>query len=226
MENCSNKKLQKKKNKKRKNPFRFWFYDFVKITAAIPTLLFFRNKNIYESKLAKKHIRKGAIVCANHTGFTDPIVIMCSLWYRRTHFVAMKELFATKRANWFFTHVNCLPIDRDNVNISSFKDIIATLKDNRVVGIFPEGHINENKEGVDFFKSGVILMALQANVPIVPMYIVKREKWYKRQVVVIGEPIRLGEEKFSLSQINEFSQALRDKEVKLMEIYNQRRKKK
>jgi len=219
-------KQQKTKNKKRKNPFRYWFFDFVKITAAIPTILFLRNKYIYENKNAKKKIKKGALVCSNHTSTIDPVVLHTALWYRRAHTVAMKELFEGKKSRWFFRHVLCIPIDRENMNISSFKEIISTLKEEKVVCIFPEGHINNNTDTVDFFKSGVVLMAIKGKVPIVPVYIVKREKWYKRQVVVVGEPIQIPEGNLNINQIDEISKNLRKKEESLKELYNQRRKKK
>ena len=170
-------------------------------------------------------MKKGALISANHTGFIDPVVVQTQFWYRRTHTVAMKELFETKGKNWFFRKVLCIPIDRQNMNISSFKDIISVLKDGKIVAIFPEGQINNDSGTVASFKSGVILMALKAKVPIVPIYIAKREKWYKRQVVVVGDPIQI-DENCNLMQINQLSQTLHDKEVELMELYNQRRKKK
>lgn len=228
LEKNSQKEIKNKKSdsKKRKDPFRYCFFDFVKITGALPVIIYLRNKYIYESKDSKKKIKKGALVCANHTSMIDPVALHCAVWYRRLHIVATQELFKTKRLKWFFTKMLCIPINKENVNISSFKDIISTLKEEKVVGIFPEGHINSNTETVDFFKSGVILMAIKAGVPIIPMYIEKREKWYQRQIIVVGEPIEIKEKNLNLEQINELSKQLREKEVKLMEICNNRRKKK
>ena len=69
-------------------------------------------------------------------------------------------------------------------------------------------------------------MAIKGKVPIVPIYIEKREKWYKRQVVVVGEPIQIPEGNLNINQIDEISKNLRKKEESLKEMYNQRRKKK
>lgn len=217
---------EKKKKPKRKNPFRFFMYDFVKVTGALPVLVWFRVKRIYETKNAKKHIKGGALICANHISFTDPIVLNIATWYRRMSFVAATDLFSTKLKSWFFKNILCIPIDRQNIGVNSFKDIISALKEKRIVAIFPEGHINKTEETFDYFKSGIVLMAMQAKVPIVPMVIIKREKWWQRQKVIVGEPIHLPEEKMNLTQIDEFSLYIRQQESKLLESYNQRRKNK
>jgi len=221
-----NSKGEQKKKRKRRNPFRFFIYDFVKFTGALPVIIWLRVKCYYQNKNAKKRIKGGAIVCANHISCIDPVVLSVKMWYRRLHMVATKYLFDTKLKSWFFRNILCIRIDKENIGVDSFKEIINTLKDKRVVTVFPEGHINHNaKENtMDPFKSGVILMAMQANVPIVPMLIIKREKWWQRQKIVVGEPIELPNERLNLVQIQEYSEKLRNKELELLEVYNQRRK--
>ena len=69
-------------------------------------------------------------------------------------------------------------------------------------------------------------MATQANVPIVPIALIKREKWFNRQVVVMGEPIQIKEGRLNLQEINQISEQLHKKEIELIKIYEERRKKK
>lgn len=227
MKNLSKKQQnEKKKNKKRKHFFRYFFFNFVKWTGALPILLWFRPKYYYENRLAKKRIKGGALVIANHINMIDPVVLHCKLWYRNFHIVAMKELFETKMKKWFFTNVLCLPIDRENMTIRSLKEMIQLLKEQKIVGIFPEGHINNGENNVDAFKSGAVLMATQANVPIVPIALIKREKWYNRQTVVVGEPIQIKDGRLTLQEINQISEQLHKKEIELIKIYEERRKKK
>ena len=134
--------------------------------------------------------------------------------------VATKSLFTTKLKNWFFKKILCIKIDKENISIDSYKEIVSTLKDNKMVTIFPEGHIANNDDNmVDAFKSGVILMAKQANVPIVPVYVIKREKWWHRQKLVVGEPIKLPKEMLSLEELQKYSEILRNKEIELYELY-------
>ena len=227
----NSKEKQKKENskgktEKKKRPCYFVF-DFVKITGAIPMFLWFRPKFIYENENAKKKIKGGALVIANHRSTWDAIIMHCAVWYRRLHLVAMQELFdLSKLANWFFHKILCIPINRKNVHIGAFKDIIARLKEGKAVGVFPEGHIHEGDEnGVDFFKSGVVLMAMKGDVPIIPMAFVPRKKWWQRQVVVIGEAINIDKTNMSLEDINNVSNKLSEKEEDLFKIYEERRKK-
>jgi 1-acyl-sn-glycerol-3-phosphate acyltransferase len=225
-------KTKKQKTKKKKGPrgiFRYWLFDFVKITGAIPALFWLRPKYIYESKAAKKKIKGKAVIISNHVNFHDPVLLHCFMWYRRLRFMAAEELYRTPKLNFFFSRILCIKVERKNFNFSSFKDIVNELKAGHVVGIFPEGHIQLSEE-VEFstFKSGAVMMALMANAPIVPLYIVDRKKWYERVQLVVGEPICLENSGGlpSLKDIEALSADLREKELKLKEIYEERKREK
>ncbi len=204
------------KNKKKDSPvgIRFLFYDFVKYTSAIPMLIFLRPKNIYESENAKKKIRGGAMVVANHTGFIDPLALMASIWYRRHHYVALKDFFRNKFMTILFRGFMCIEIDRENMSMNTMRKITDELERGSLVGMFPEGHINqEQQNGMQQFKSGMVLMAARAGVPIVPCYIVKRKSIWNRQRVVIGEPVetRIDGKMPSMGQIEEITNKLYNK---------------
>lgn len=213
------------KNKKKKGFFKYFLYDFVKITGAIPVFLWYRLKTYYENKNAKKKVKGGVLVCSNHISFQDPIIVSAKFWYRRLNMVATKYLFDTKLKNFFFKNTLCIKIDKENISIDSYKEIVSRLKDNKAVLIFPEGHIVKNEDNsIDAFKSGVILMAMQANVPIVPVHIIKREKWWQRQKIVVGEPIVLPEGRMNLEEIQKYCELLRKKEMELAQKYKKESK--
>ena len=213
----------KKTKKRRRNPFRFFFFDLLKWSRALSVLIWLRPKKLYESKVAKKHIRGGAVLVSNHTNIFDPIIMHCAFWYRRLHIIAMKELFNTKFSNWFFRNALCIPVDRQNFNMNTYRVAVDVLLDKRPLGIFPEGGINRDDTTVNTFKSGAVMMALKGKAPIVPVYIAPRKKWHSRAIIVVGEPIDLNTlcgGKMDLKTINEASDMLREKEMKLMEVYN------
>ena len=220
----SSKDNSTKKTKKRKrNPFRVLFYDFVKFTGAPSVLIWLRPKKLYESKAAKKRIRKGAIVAANHTGFSDPLALLCALWYRRPHMIALKEMFESKTSMRFFCAMGCIPVDRQNFNMQTYRASVDVLSKKKILCVFPEGAINQDSSTIQTFKSGAALMALKGGVPIIPVYIAPRKKWYTRSVTVFGEPIDvkgLCGEKPDLRAIDRVTEILHEKEMKLMEIYN------
>lgn len=222
-----NSKDKSKKKRKRQSNF---CYNFVKITGAIPVLLWLRPKVVYCGAGKRKKIRGGALIVSNHVAMTDPLAILCALWYRIPRFVATKELFDTKRKSRFFTMMRCILVDKDNFNMSTFHTVSDELAAKKVVVVFPEGQINRETSGIMPFKSGAILMAHKNNVPIVPVCIVKKQNKRNRQIILFGDPIDVREHCGnipSLETLNSFSDELRQIETDLLQKYldKQRRKK-
>ncbi|MBE7061146.1 MAG: 1-acyl-sn-glycerol-3-phosphate acyltransferase [Clostridiales bacterium] len=212
---------QKKKCKIGSN----FFYDFVKVTAAIPALLTFRVKTIRENKNVPKKIKKGAVFAVNHTSYLDPVIIHCILWYRRLNFLATKELFNSKAKERFFKLVHCIPIDKNNFNIGAVHAVRDRLKEEKAIVIFPEGAVNREQGKIEEYKSGAVFMAHIAKKPLVPIYVVKGKKWYNRTVAVIGEPIdttTICGKVPKMEDIDRASLYLHQKEEELKEIYYQR----
>ena len=81
-----------------------------------------------------------------------------------------------------------MEIDRNGTDIEAIRRSVQLLKKGRLLAIFPQGGIAKG-EKIESLKSGAVLIALQAGVPIVPMYICPKKRWYNRRVVVIGDPI-------------------------------------
>lgn len=217
---------QKPKRAKLFSP-RYLVYDFVKLTASVPGMLWMRPRWRYETNAAKKRIRGGALLIANHYGFFDPVYVMFAVWYRRHHFICGKEFFETKAA-WLFKQFLCIPVDRANVGFGTMRTITDELKNGSLVSIFPEGHINEDGSGdLGAFKSGPVLIALQGKAPIVPVYVKPREHFWQRMTFVIGEPIDLVQrygKRPSMSEIDAVAEELRQKEEELKQIAYQKRR--
>ena len=195
---------------------KYLFYDFVKITAGLPGLLAFRPKLLYYDPGKRERIRGGALLIANHFGFFDPIYLQYAVWYRRMRFVCLQSFFDS-RAGWLFEAVHCIPINRDNIGMDSIRTIIDSLKEEKLVAMFPEGHVNENT-GIDPFKSGMVLMAMQSDKPIIPVYIRPRKHWYERLVLVIGEKVNVKEAcagKTGMAAMEEVAAILKEKEEEL-----------
>ena len=212
---------REKKDKARLFSPNYLIYDFVKVTAALPGLILFRPKWIYESDIAKKRIRGGALVVSNHYGFFDPLFLMIAIWYRRHRFICGKEFFESKARFWFKSFL-CIPIDRANFSISSLRAITGALKAGCLVSMFPEGHVNGERTGdLESFKSGMVLMALQAKVPIIPVYIRPRKHFLSRARFVVGEPIDVISfygERPTFSQIEDVGLAVKEKEEQLKSL--------
>ena len=216
----SSEKNLKDKKKKRKIGSNFC-YDVLKWFGIWPALIWLRPKRIFPH--GKKRVKGGVLVCANHRSFLDPLIVHCAILGRRLNCLATKDLYDTKKKARFFNLMNCIMVDKENFSLSSFHTVVEKLQDKKVVVIFPEGQVNrEETGGVLAFKSGAVFMAHKSGAPILPMYIVKREKWYERQKIVIGEPFDVRDALGAiptLEKLTTVSEQLRIKEVELSEYY-------
>ena len=83
---------------------------------------------------------------------------------------------------------------------------------------FPGGHVEHAGSAIEEFKAGMVLMALQAKKPIVPVYLKRRTHWYERLRIAVGQPIdiiaRYGERP-KMSEIEEIARLVREKEEEL-----------
>lgn len=212
---------------KRKAPLFKWeyfIYDQVKVLSALPTMLFWRPRWVYENKEAKAFHRGPFLLIANHTTFIDPIYIQLGVWYRRHHMLAAKEVMGTGIRNWFFRHCLCINVDRENFDLAKMREIVSHLNKGEMITVFPGGHISKGEEsGLEGYKQGVILMAMQAGVPIVPVYIATRSNIFKRLGFCIGAPLTVeqltGSRMPSMVQIQEAGKKLFEKEQELKFIY-------
>ena len=178
-----------KTENKKKQQDNYFAFDFVKITGAIPALLWMRPKVVYTGE--KKLKKGGFLITANHNSLTDPLLVLCVFWKRHMHCLATKDLYRTKFMNKFLPLMKCIQVDKENFTINSFHEVVRRLKGGKIVLIFPEGRVDASATEVAAFKSGAILMAHRSNVPILPIYIAKPQKWYSRRVVVIGDPFNV-----------------------------------
>ena len=155
----------------------------------IPLLLVYRMKRITpDGKPYKTKIHGGALMAANHTSFADPFLVGVAFWYRRLFFLAAEVVMQGKLRSWLLRGVGAVRIDRNAADIEAIHKSVDILKRGDLLSIFPQGGISKEDQNQSL-KSGVTLIALQAGVPIIPMYIVPAKHWYERRVVVIGDTL-------------------------------------
>ncbi len=213
--------------KKKKNPFRYWFYDILRFSCAPFMWLWMRPKVLYESAEAKKRVKGAAVIVANHLSLLDPIAISFVLWYRHGHMIAAERLYKNAFSSWFFNHINCIRVDRQNFTMDTFRAAVDVLEDGKPLTIFPEGGRNREdltQTPIKAFKSGAVMIAIKGKAPIIPMYIAPHKHWYNRFVVVVGEktdPAALCGGPATVHALDRVSDELRQRELKLMEIYQQ-----
>lgn len=192
-------------------------FHFFQILCTLPIRLFFPTKFI-----GKKNLPKGAcIISSNHTSNLDAPLLAVHTWEKK-YYLAKKELFNTKIKNWFISGIGGIKIDRQSNDVGAIKNCLRVLKDGKKLVIFPEGtrNNNENME-MGEVKHGVAMFATKAKVPIVPMFIMKKPKIFRRNKVFIGQPFELDSfygRKLSSEDINQASEIVAQKMNELREV--------
>ncbi len=157
--------------------------------------------------------KEGAcLVICNHLVWRDPITLCVCLRHHQPHFMAKKELFKIPVLAQLIKAFGAYPVNRGGADVSAIRYTIQLLKDGVPVGMFPQGH---RYNGVDPRttkpKTGAAMIALKANVPILPMYIkVKgnKAKLFCRKDVYIGKPIMPEELKYDPQASGEYDRII------------------
>ena len=130
------------------------------------------------------------ILCANHKSNWDPIFLAISI-PNQIYFVAKKEITTWPIVGWLVKKLGVIPVERDGRDLASLKHCIKLLKEDKTIGIMPEGTRTKNIDRANM-KDGVSFMALKAKVDIIPVEIISTFKPFRKTFVNIHEPVRLG----------------------------------
>ena len=163
------------------------FYNTIKKLLEVPVKLFFNPvinglDNIPE---------KPYILAGNHKSLWDIPLLITSV-PDEIHFMAKKELFDIFILRWMCDMMGAIPVDRSKVDLKAIKGALHILKNEEVLGIFPEGTRNKTSKVLLPFKSGVTSIANKTNSLVVPFGIVGEYKKNKIKLN-IGEPINIKE---------------------------------
>jgi len=127
------------------------------------------------------------IVAANHISFWDPPLVGAAM-RRESYFLAKEELFATPLLGPMIRSVNAIPIRRGVADLSGLSRALDALKRGAALLMFPEGSRMRDGE-LHPARPGVGMIAVHADVPIVPCYISgsnhPRRWWFRRTRVRI-----------------------------------------
>lgn len=164
-------------------------YWIVFIILFIPLSLILPVKVFGKKNIEKKH---NYIFVFNHQSNFDGIIINLKL-KKHIHYLAKKELWKGKKKSFVFDSVlGCISIDRSKgISVENTKRILSLLKNNKSIGIAPTGTRNLAQEENIQIKSGACMFAIKSKTPILPIYIDKKQKAFRKNSMVIGKPFEL-----------------------------------
>lgn len=196
-----------------------------KTTSALVRLLLRPKPYFLEEEKQADKLHEPSILVINHTSHLDGPVVNTVFRKDRIHNLAAKDRFEQRGFGFFLRHTRCIPIDRQNPDLSWIHESLRVLheeKDN--VAIFPEGAHGTHRKQLPFH-SGAVMLAALANVPIVMVYIDGPHKILrKRSKLIIAPPYRLDPpvEGLNSEYVEQQTQILQKRMLQLMEEFIQR----
>ena len=213
---------------------------FTKITAWPVQKACFNTKIYYEDKSAQSRRIKGpAIVVCNHTSVYDYAVLLFVFFSRTVRYQMAEVLFEKKLLGAFLKAMGGIKVDRGAHDFAFMDKCENILAKGGCVGIFPESRLpKEGEEKPLAFQPGAVMLALGADVPIIPVYTngcyfgkVKKKTAdgkirKERARVVIGKPFRPSDmydgNKSEKQNVDELTQALRKKVIELGRLLDEK----
>lgn len=132
------------------------------------------------------------VIAGNHTHFMDCITVASST-KRCVHFLAKSELMKPP-LKWFFAPFGIIPVHRGQRDKAALESAIEVLNDDKVIGIFPEGKVNDARGTLLPFKFGAVRMAQVTGSRVVPFVISGRYKFFRKSIKIqFFEPVTITE---------------------------------
>jgi len=153
----------------------------------ISRFLFFYNFRLFIRKIkGLENLPKNFnfIIVSNHEKLVDPFLILYPVLRKldkKVHFLATPTW-------WFLGEsicrewLGCIPLFNSG---QAYKDAKNYVKSGKIVGIFPEGHLNAKTR---YPKTGAVRLSLETNTPILPIGI-KSSYIPFNSIITIGKPI-------------------------------------
>jgi 1-acyl-sn-glycerol-3-phosphate acyltransferase len=150
----------------RKTPYPFWQFC-LHLANTFITRVLWRCEVIGAIDLPSS---QGAVIVSNHSSGIDPLLIQLSV-LRVVHWMVAKEYYYMPVASIIFTHMKSIPVNRGGIDTAAMKMAIRYAQEGGLVGLFPEGRVNQTDELLLPGRPGAALIALRARVPVIPVFV-------------------------------------------------------
>jgi 1-acyl-sn-glycerol-3-phosphate acyltransferase len=138
----------------------------------------------------------GLIIASNHQTYIDPFWLSLPI-KRPTRYLAWSDAFRWPIVGRCLIWLGAWPLALEGSDPAAIRRSLQFLRDGGAVVIFPEGARGTASGALDRFKAGAVRLALEANVPILPVTIKGGNQVWPRgwrvphlgKVVVIYHPL-------------------------------------
>ena len=115
-------------------------------------------------------LRGGYVIAANHSSFLDPVLLGAAST-RRITFLMTEVVYRSPKMHWFYRWNHAIPLATRGGNREGLREARSVLRQQRLVGIFPEGGLTRDG-GLLLGSPGAVSLVLNEGLPIVPVGIV------------------------------------------------------
>ena len=112
----------------------------------------------------------GVVIAANHQTYIDPFWLSLKI-KRPTRYLAWSAAFRWPVVGQCLTWLGAWPLALEGSDPAAIRRSLQWLRDGGAVVIFPEGGRSTATGDLERFKAGAVRLALEANVPILPVTI-------------------------------------------------------
>lgn len=99
----------------------------------------------------------------------DPLVLLAAA-DRPIRFLMAEEIFSRPLLSWAFRAFHCIPVRRGGQDVLAIRTMLEGLADDQVIGLFPEGGLEEFREEKGHL--GIGYLALKSGAPVYPVSLV------------------------------------------------------
>ena len=132
------------------------------------------------------------IFCANHSGKADPVWILLALPEKRMiRIMAKQELRRAPFIGWVMEKFRVIFVRRGAHDVAAVQQCVAALTDEHdKLLVFIEGTRCNGEKHVRA-KTGAVRMAIEADVPVVPVFVTRNKTPFCPIRVIFGTPYRI-----------------------------------
>ena len=159
-----------------------WFYLLYHVIR--PVFMLFRPVH----GIGQENIPDGpCVICPNHSSMGDPFYVVFAFGKMPMRAMAKIQVMRIPVIGWILGKAGVFGVDRDKADVKAIKTALKALKNGNKLLLFPEGTRVRDGQSVEA-KTGAAMFATRTGVPLLPVYIPRKKKWFSRNTVIIGEP--------------------------------------
>ncbi len=108
------------------------------------------------------------LLVSDHSSYSDPMVLAATA-NRPIIFLTAREVYHRRDLRWLCEIAHYIPINRGTHDVGAVRAMLRALRQGEVIGIFPEGGIDEHRKESGHL--GIGYLALKTGAPVVPVSI-------------------------------------------------------